>query len=76
MGCGIWCVDLGLAPPIRVREGVVTDSSIQLLWDSAQGHAHGYEVTCLNCDHSHMVNRTTKQNKKVYTFDMYVFICT
>lgn len=47
---------VGLAPPIRVREGVVTDSSIELLWDSAPGHGHGYEVICLNCDHSQMVN--------------------
>lgn len=57
MCCGIWFVILGLAPPNRVREGVVTDSSIELLWDPAQGHAHRYEVVCLNCDHSYMVNK-------------------
>lgn len=57
MGCEIWFVILGLAPPNRVRAGVVTDSSIELLWDHAQGHAHGYEAVCLNCDHSHMVNQ-------------------
>ncbi|GLD58656.1 phosphatidylinositol phosphatase PTPRQ, partial [Lates japonicus] len=43
-----------LAPPSRVREGVVTDSSIELLWDPAYGQAHSYEVMCLNCDHSRM----------------------
>lgn len=54
----IWIVSSGLAPPNRVREGVVTDSSIELLWDAAQGDADGYEVICLSCEHSHMVNFT------------------
>ncbi|XP_026221120.1 LOW QUALITY PROTEIN: phosphatidylinositol phosphatase PTPRQ [Anabas testudineus] len=48
-----------LAPPSRVREGLVTDSSIQLLWDRAQGQTHSYEVICLNCDHSHMVQKAS-----------------
>lgn len=56
--CDFWMVFPGLAPPSRVREGVVTDSSIELLWDPAQGDAPGYEVTCLNCGHPHMVNLT------------------
>ncbi|XP_078113021.1 phosphatidylinositol phosphatase PTPRQ [Sander vitreus] len=51
-----------LAPPIRVREGVVTDSSIELLWDPAQGQALSYEVICLNCDHSHMVQKVFSQS--------------
>lgn len=51
-----WFVISGLATPNRVRDGVVTDSSIELLWDPAEGHAHSYEVICLNCDHSQMVN--------------------
>ncbi|KAM7414498.1 hypothetical protein PAMA_019354 [Pampus argenteus] len=46
-----------LAPPGRVREGVVTDSSIELLWDAAQGQAHSYEVICFNCDHSLTVQK-------------------
>ncbi|XP_068595364.1 phosphatidylinositol phosphatase PTPRQ [Brachionichthys hirsutus] len=50
-------VKTGLAPPTRVREGVVTDSSIELLWDPAEGQAHSYEVVCLNCDHPHMVQK-------------------
>lgn len=54
---------LGLVPPSRVREGVVTDSSIELLWDPAQGRAHSYEVICLNCDHSRMVNKTNNPLK-------------
>ncbi|XP_049430343.1 phosphatidylinositol phosphatase PTPRQ isoform X2 [Epinephelus fuscoguttatus] len=55
-------VRTSLAPPNRVREGVVTDSSIELLWDPAQGHAHRYEVVCLNCDHSYMVQKVSSQS--------------
>ncbi|XP_039664458.1 phosphatidylinositol phosphatase PTPRQ isoform X3 [Perca fluviatilis] len=55
-------VRTNLAPPIRVREGVVTDSSIELLWDPAQGQALSYEVICLNCDHSHMVQKVFSQS--------------
>ncbi|XP_067356322.1 phosphatidylinositol phosphatase PTPRQ isoform X2 [Channa argus] len=51
-----------LAPPSRVREGLVTDSSIELLWDPAKGQAHSYEVICLNCDHSHMVQKVLSQS--------------
>nr|XP_020467948.1 phosphatidylinositol phosphatase PTPRQ isoform X2 [Monopterus albus] len=52
----------GLVPPSRVREGLVTDSSIELLWDPAQGQAHSYEVICLNCEPSHMVQKVFSQN--------------
>ncbi|XP_037623294.1 phosphatidylinositol phosphatase PTPRQ isoform X2 [Sebastes umbrosus] len=55
-------VRTSLAPPNRVREGVVTDSSIELLWDPAQGQAHSYEVICLNCNHSHMVQKVFSQS--------------
>ncbi|XP_056244137.1 phosphatidylinositol phosphatase PTPRQ [Seriola aureovittata] len=55
-------IKTSLVPPSRVREGVVTDSSIELLWDPAQGRAHSYEVTCLNCDHSRMVQKVFSHN--------------
>ncbi|KAM9377392.1 phosphatidylinositol phosphatase PTPRQ [Pholidichthys leucotaenia] len=50
-------IKTNLAPPTRVREGVVTDSSIELLWDAAQGQIHRYEVICFNCDHSLKVQK-------------------
>ncbi|KAM4618263.1 phosphatidylinositol phosphatase PTPRQ [Polymixia lowei] len=50
-----------LAPPTSVREGVVTDSSVELLWDPAPGLAHSYEVTCLDCDQSLMVQKVFSQ---------------
>jgi len=59
---------LGLAPPSRVREGVVTESSIELLWDPAKGQAHRYEVVCLNCVHSFKVDSNKKQDKLRFFF--------
>ncbi|XP_056907492.1 phosphatidylinositol phosphatase PTPRQ isoform X3 [Takifugu flavidus] len=55
-------IKTGLAPPNQVREGVVTDSSIELLWDPAQGDSHGYEVMCLNCEQPHRVQKVSSQN--------------
>ncbi|XP_030334915.1 phosphatidylinositol phosphatase PTPRQ isoform X7 [Strigops habroptila] len=38
-----------LAAPLNVREGNVTDTSIQIAWDRADGDFQQYEVTCTNC---------------------------
>ncbi|XP_019217115.1 phosphatidylinositol phosphatase PTPRQ isoform X5 [Oreochromis niloticus] len=46
-----------LAPPSRVREGQVTDTSIELLWDPAPGQDHSYEAICLNCESSQKVQK-------------------
>ncbi|XP_051512787.1 phosphatidylinositol phosphatase PTPRQ-like [Myxocyprinus asiaticus] len=46
-----------LATPMHVRAGVVTDSSIELLWDRAEGDGHHYEALCLNCADSVMVQK-------------------
>ncbi|KAM4554453.1 phosphatidylinositol phosphatase PTPRQ [Fundulus diaphanus] len=51
-----------LAPPSRVREGVVTDSSVELLWDPAPGQGQRYEVSCLNCDHGLKVQKVFGQS--------------
>lgn len=61
MGCDICFVTLGLAPPSRVREGQVTDTSIELLWDPAPGQDHSYEVICLNCESSQKVKIQQQQ---------------
>ncbi|KAA0715211.1 Phosphatidylinositol phosphatase PTPRQ [Triplophysa tibetana] len=49
-----------LAPPTRVRAGVVTDSSIELLWDRARGDAHHYEALCANCTETVMVQKVVE----------------
>ncbi|XP_052321812.1 phosphatidylinositol phosphatase PTPRQ isoform X2 [Oncorhynchus keta] len=46
-----------LASPSTVREGSVTESSVEMLWDPASGHGHNYEVICLNCHHRLMVQK-------------------
>ncbi|XP_004553302.3 phosphatidylinositol phosphatase PTPRQ isoform X1 [Maylandia zebra] len=51
-----------LAPPSRVREGQVTDTSIELLWDPAPGQDHSYEVICLNCESSQKVHKVLSQS--------------
>ena len=50
-------VCVGLASPSTVREGSVTESSVEMLWDPASGHGHNYEVICLNCHHTLMVRQ-------------------
>ncbi|XP_050991467.1 phosphatidylinositol phosphatase PTPRQ [Labeo rohita] len=46
-----------LAPPTYVRAGFVTDSSIELLWDGAEGDGHHYEALCMNCADTVMVQK-------------------
>ncbi|XP_036006075.1 phosphatidylinositol phosphatase PTPRQ [Fundulus heteroclitus] len=55
-------IKTSLAPPSRVREGVVTDSSVELLWDPAPGQGQSYEVSCLNCDHGLKVQKVFGQS--------------
>lgn len=50
------CVCTGLAPPVRVRVGVVTDHSVEVLWDRAQGNELAYEVLCMGCTDKVMVS--------------------
>ncbi|XP_017659740.1 PREDICTED: receptor-type tyrosine-protein phosphatase beta-like [Lepidothrix coronata] len=45
----IYGVKTCLAAPLNVREGDVTDTSIQITWDRADGDFEQYEVTCTNC---------------------------
>nr|XP_021323628.1 phosphatidylinositol phosphatase PTPRQ [Danio rerio] len=47
----------GLAPPTHVHAGVVTDSSIELLWDRPEGEGHYYEALCMNCADTVMVQK-------------------
>ncbi|XP_073786318.1 phosphatidylinositol phosphatase PTPRQ isoform X2 [Danio rerio] len=46
-----------LAPPTHVHAGVVTDSSIELLWDRPEGEGHYYEALCMNCADTVMVQK-------------------
>ncbi|KAJ8402413.1 hypothetical protein AAFF_G00369020 [Aldrovandia affinis] len=55
-----------LAPPTNVREGVVRDSSVEILWDEAEGQRKSYEVICVNCAASVTVQKVT-EGRAVFT---------
>ncbi|XP_053260704.1 phosphatidylinositol phosphatase PTPRQ isoform X2 [Podarcis raffonei] len=50
-----------LAVPLNVHEGRVTDISIQIIWDRADGNFQQYEVTCINYAGIFMVQKVTKE---------------
>ncbi|KAJ6651382.1 hypothetical protein lerEdw1_020955 [Lerista edwardsae] len=52
---------LSLAVPLNVKEGKVTDTSIQIIWDQAEGNFQQYEVTCTNCASIFMIQKVTKE---------------
>ncbi|XP_075065450.1 phosphatidylinositol phosphatase PTPRQ isoform X2 [Mixophyes fleayi] len=54
-----------LANPSNVREGEVTETSIQVLWDRAEGDFQQYEIICRNCSETFMVKKVT-QEKAVF----------
>ncbi|XP_060696040.1 phosphatidylinositol phosphatase PTPRQ [Hemiscyllium ocellatum] len=50
-----------LAPPTNLREGIVTETSLELLWDRAEGHFYQYEVQCLNCEEQLVVQKVDQE---------------
>ncbi|MCI4379489.1 hypothetical protein PGIGA_G00228910 [Pangasianodon gigas] len=59
-GFSLFPVRTCLAPPLRVRAGVVTNRSVEVLWDRAQGHEHTYEVLCRGCTDTVMVQKVSQ----------------
>ncbi|KAM6302420.1 phosphatidylinositol phosphatase PTPRQ [Podargus strigoides] len=50
-----------LAAPLNVRESNVTDTSIQISWDRADGDFQQYEVTCTNCANAFRVQKVKQE---------------
>ncbi|XP_057285376.1 phosphatidylinositol phosphatase PTPRQ isoform X1 [Pezoporus wallicus] len=50
-----------LAAPLNVREGNITDTSIQIAWDRADGYFQQYEVTCTNCASALRVQKVSQE---------------
>ncbi|XP_042563353.1 phosphatidylinositol phosphatase PTPRQ [Clupea harengus] len=50
-----------VASPRRVCEGRVTDTSIEILWDPAEGDTHTYEAICLDCADAVMVQKVVEE---------------
>ncbi|XP_078272795.1 phosphatidylinositol phosphatase PTPRQ [Rhinoraja longicauda] len=51
-----------LVPPTNLREGKVTETSLELLWDKAEGHFNQYEVICINCDRQLVVQKVKREH--------------
>ncbi|XP_072123611.1 phosphatidylinositol phosphatase PTPRQ isoform X7 [Mobula birostris] len=50
-----------LVPPTNLREGMVTETSLELVWDKAEGHFNQYEVLCLNCGKQLVVQKVKRE---------------
>ncbi|XP_058424708.1 fibronectin-like [Diceros bicornis minor] len=50
-----------LEAPSNIHEGKVTDSSIEILWNRADGNFQHYEVTCVNCAAAFMVQKVVQE---------------
>nr|XP_019606839.1 PREDICTED: phosphatidylinositol phosphatase PTPRQ isoform X1 [Rhinolophus sinicus] len=50
-----------LEAPSNIHEGKVTDSSIEILWNRADGNFHHYEITCMNCAAPFMVQKVVQE---------------
>ncbi|XP_021240934.1 phosphatidylinositol phosphatase PTPRQ isoform X5 [Numida meleagris] len=50
-----------LAAPLNIREGNVTDTSIQIAWDRAEGDFQQYEVTCADCASAFRVQKVKQE---------------
>nr|XP_033808593.1 phosphatidylinositol phosphatase PTPRQ isoform X3 [Geotrypetes seraphini] len=51
-----------LAVPFNVREDKVTENSIHIVWDRAEGSFEWYEVTCTNCINGFLVQKVVQEN--------------
>uniref|UniRef100_A0A4W2ETQ7 Phosphatidylinositol phosphatase PTPRQ n=1 Tax=Bos indicus x Bos taurus TaxID=30522 RepID=A0A4W2ETQ7_BOBOX len=50
-----------LEAPSNLHEGKVTDSSIEILWNRADGNFQRYEITCVNCAAAFMVQKVSQE---------------
>ncbi|XP_013931748.1 PREDICTED: phosphatidylinositol phosphatase PTPRQ [Thamnophis sirtalis] len=50
-----------LAVPLNIYEGRITNISIQIIWDQAEGNFQQYEVTCTNCADTYRVQKVTQE---------------
>ncbi|XP_015426593.1 PREDICTED: tenascin-R [Myotis davidii] len=50
-----------LEAPSIIHEGKVTDSSIEIFWNRADGNFQHYEITCINCADIFMVQKVVQE---------------
>ncbi|XP_075456630.1 phosphatidylinositol phosphatase PTPRQ isoform X3 [Ascaphus truei] len=74
----VYAVKTCLVSPSNVREGEVTETSIQVIWDKAEGNFHQYEVICKNCTNTFVVQKVIREKAvfqqlipgTIYTFSV------
>ncbi|KAK2496119.1 hypothetical protein MC885_007523 [Smutsia gigantea] len=54
-------VKMCLEAPLNIHEGKITDSSIEVLWNRADGNFRHYEITCLNCAATFLVQKVVQE---------------
>ncbi|MGH0140233.1 UNVERIFIED_CONTAM: hypothetical protein FKN15_070894 [Acipenser sinensis] len=67
-----------LAPPTNVREGNTSETSVEIVWDRAEGRLQNYEAICVNCAPTFMVQKVYQERAvfthlvpgKMYTFSI------
>ncbi|KAJ8245394.1 hypothetical protein GJAV_G00270280 [Gymnothorax javanicus] len=50
-----------LVAPAGLREGEVTDSSVEILWDAPEGQGLSYEVICTDCSTAVQVQKVSEE---------------
>ncbi|XP_069830095.1 phosphatidylinositol phosphatase PTPRQ isoform X3 [Dendropsophus ebraccatus] len=50
-----------LASPMNVREGEITEHSIQVIWDRAEGSFQQYEIICKDCSKTITAQKVTQE---------------
>ncbi|XP_037369829.1 tenascin-R-like [Talpa occidentalis] len=60
---------LSLKATLNIHEGKVTDSSIEILWNQADGNFQHYEITCINFAAAFMVQKVAQQATTVSDLD-------
>ncbi|KAK9399734.1 PTPRQ: Phosphotidylinositol phosphatase PTPRQ, partial [Crotalus adamanteus] len=65
----------GLATPLNIYEGRVTNISIQIIWDQTEGNFQQYEVTCTNCADTYRSNLHEISDSSRGMFKLLKHIC-
>ncbi|KAK2102316.1 hypothetical protein P7K49_019983, partial [Saguinus oedipus] len=71
-------VETCLEAPLNIHEGKVIEFSIEILWNQADGNFWHYEITCINCAVTFMVQKVVPETATfsnldpatVYTFSI------
>ncbi|OCT87568.1 hypothetical protein XELAEV_18021265mg [Xenopus laevis] len=66
-----------LTSPFNLREGMVNETSIQVVWDKAEGNFQQYEIICKSSSNNSMVQKVTEEKAFFYNLipgTVYIFV--